>query len=29
MVERGGGNVNKEVEWGQWFSGTRRGGKLK
>ena len=24
----GGGSLNKEVEWRQWFSGTR-GGKFK
>ena len=25
MVERGGGSINKEVKWRQWFSGTQGG----
>ena len=25
----GGGNVNEEVEWRQWLSGTQRGWKFK
>ena len=31
MVEwnAGGGSLNKEVEWRQWFGGTQRGRKLK
>ena len=24
----GGGSLNKEVEWRQWFSGTQGGGSL-
>ena len=26
MERRGGGSLNKEVEWRKWFSGTQGGG---
>ena len=28
MERRGGGSLNKELEWRQWLSGTQGGGNL-
>ena len=28
MERRGGGSLNKEVEWRQWFGGRQGGGSL-
>ena len=28
MERRGGGSLNKEVEWSPWYSGTQGGGSL-